>query len=113
MENKVLKQINKAYNKRVNKLNKELQNGSNVVLEILLEQLKRLRDILIVQATLQTDEFERALIDEKITPLVIAISEFEAYQKSEQRDQKDFHWNTFWEFVKLNMEEWLLLNDTI
>ena len=32
-----------------------------------------------------------------------AIEEFEAFRKN----QKDFHWNNFCEFVKLNMKEWL------
>ena len=63
MENKALKQLKKAYNKRISKLSKELQKGKDVTLKLLHERLKLLRDALIIQATEQTDELEKALIE--------------------------------------------------
>ena len=30
-----------------------------------------------------------------------------------EKEQKEFHWNNFCEFIKLNLEEWLVLNDTV
>ena len=103
-----INQLNKAYSKRFKQINKHLlaKRESNMIvlasdssLMLLVEHLKYLRDIyLITQESTDT-----------VTTLNAAIEEFEAYIKT----QKDFHWNNFCEFLKLNMKEWLVANDSI
>jgi hypothetical protein len=109
MKNKKLSQIDKAYNDKLKLLNKKVPQGSSLGLAVFVEQLRHQRDTLIVQSTLESSKEN----DAKTASLMIAVAEFETYQKSEDVSQKKFHWNNFWEFVKLNMEEWLMLNDTI
>ena len=66
---------------------------------LFVEHLKYLRDIYII--TQQPVDL--------IATLNAAIDEFDAYQKT----QKEFHWNNFCEFVKSNMKEWLITNDSV
>ncbi len=95
-----LKQLTKAYNKRLTKV-----NG----IEHFIEYLKYLRDTAIIKA-----ESAKALEnDSKVITLITAVSEFEAYKNSKDEKQRKFHWNNFCEFVKLNMEEWQVFNDSI
>lgn len=95
-----LKQLNKAYSKSLNK---------TVGLDYFIEYLRYLRDCSIIK-----EESLKALNeDSKTTALIIVISEFEAYKESKEEKQKEFHWNNFWELVKLNMEEWQVINDSI
>ena len=109
MKNKKLAQIDKAYSNKLKLLNKQVPQGSPMGLAVFVEQLRHQRDTLIVQSTLEPNKANEA----KTASLMIAVAEFETYQKSEEVSQKKFHWNNFWEFVKLNMEEWLMLNDTV
>ena len=70
----------------------------------------------IYEIEYSVEELEEEVAEElsnKASALIIATSEFEAYKNSAEKDQKEFHWNNFCEFVKLNMEEWLVINDTI
>ena len=53
------------------------------------------------------------VIKTKITTLTTAIAEFDAYKASQNSAKKVFHWNNFCELIKLNMEEWLKVNDSI
>lgn len=124
--NKAIKQLAKAYDKKAKLLNKNFSKDLTTGLALFLEQLKYIRDILILdyeepETTVEgpfeefTKEKSEQPIDKtaaKLTSLIIAISEFEAYLQ-EEGAQKSFHWNNFWEFIKLNAEEWLELNDTI
>lgn len=97
MKNKI-KQLNKAYIKRFKQLNKNiLSTGAG--LQVFAEYLKYLRDIFIIT---------QKSVD-SIASLNAAIEEFEAYTEN----KKEFHWNNFCEFVKLNMKEWLSVNDTV
>lgn len=95
-------QLKKAYAKRLDSLNKKFFKDQNSGLKIFIEHLKFKRDILILQpqngATLAS--------------LRTAIAEFEAFQASDEAKQKEFHWNNFCDFVKLNREEWQTL-DTV
>lgn len=93
-----LKQINKIYNKRLNDL-----TGKG--LAYFVEYLRQLRDTMIITARDMTE----LKSSPKVTTIITAIHEFEAYQSSKEESQKKFHWNNFCEFVKLNMEEWLAL----
>ena len=103
-----INQLNKAYLKRFKFINKNLlakkKFGITVLasdsgLALFAEHLKYLRDIYIV--TQKSTDI--------ISTLNAAIEEFEAYKQT----QKEFHWNNFCEFVKLNMKEWLGANDSV
>lgn len=94
-----INQLNKAYLNRFKQLNKNILNEKDSGLIIFVEYLKYLRDINIVKQKSTN----------AIATLNAAIEEFEAFRKN----KKDFHWNNFCEFVKLNMKEWLVLNDSI
>ena len=107
MNNKI-KQLNKAYAKRFKQLNKNMLATSNSGLMVLasdaglvtfIEHLRYLRDIYIL--TQQPTN--------NVVTLHAAIEEFDAYTES----KKEFHWNNFCEFVKLNMKEWLAANDSV
>lgn len=94
-----LKYLTKAYAKRFKQLNKTILTANDAGLLIFVEHLKYLRDyyVVIKQST------------SIITTLNAAIEEFEAFKQS----KNDFHWNNFCEFVKLNMKEWLMINDSV
>ena len=95
--NRPLKKLNKAYSKRFKQLNKNILITNEAGLSIFIEHLKYLRDSYIITHN---------SID-AVVSLNAAIEEFEAYRKN----QKEFHWNNFCEFVKLNMKEWLVVNN--
>lgn len=90
--------LNKAYTKRFKQLNKNMLN-TDYGLTMFVEHMKYLRDTYII-AQKST---------EVIASLNAAIEEFEAYKQT----QKEFHWQNFCEFVKLNTKEWLAVNDSI
>lgn len=96
-------QLRKAYTRRLNSLNKNFFKDQNSGLNIFVEHLKFKRDILILQSK----------EDACLTSLITAIAEFEAYQTSKENKQKEFHWSNFCNFVKLNMEEWQIPNDSV
>lgn len=112
MENKLLNKIQKAYNKRSKQLNKNFTKNSDIGLLLFIEHLKYLRDLLVIAEKELGDgpdkKEEKAILEAKISSLTIAILEFEVYRASEPA-KKPFHWNSFWEFVKLNAEEWMVL----
>ena len=104
-----IKQLNQAYSKRFKRINKHLlakKDSNNVAvltsdsgLILFVEHLKYLRDFyLVTQGSINA-----------ATTLNAAIEEFEAYCDT----LKDFHWNNFCEHIKLNMKEWLAINDSI
>lgn len=96
-----LNQLNKAYTKRFRQLNKDILavTMQDSGLTFFVEGLKYLRDTyIIVQKPVEI-----------VASLNAAIEEFEAYKKT----KKEFHWNNFCEFVKLNMKEWLAANDSV
>lgn len=104
--NKIL-QLERAYNKRFKNINKSLLIDKDAGLLLFVEHLKYLRDCLIISTT------EDDTKDNKIAAIVTAIAEFETYGSDEEDTKKAFHWNNFCEFVRLNMEEWLELDDSI
>jgi hypothetical protein len=97
------KQLNKAYEKRLETLNKEFFKDNKTGLFLYAEYLKYLRDTFIIN---DADKL-------KIATLNAAVAEFYAYNNSEVEDVKHFHWNNFCELMRLNMEEWLASNDSI
>lgn len=94
-----LKQLNRAYAKRFKQLNKTMVNVNISGLTIFVEHLKYLRDTYIITQK-STDV---------IATLNAAIEEFEIFKTN----NKEFHWNNFCEFVKLNMKEWLAPDDSV
>jgi hypothetical protein len=127
MDNKAIKRLAKVYNKKAKLLNKNFSTDPTTGLAIFIEQLKYIRDLLILTyeapEELPTDPFEEfsenktEIIEdeagEEMAVLITAIAEFEAYLQEKNRDKKIFHWDNFWEFVKLNAEDWFELDDTI
>lgn len=103
MENK---QLSRAYNKRFNQLSKLLTKVPTACMVLFVEHLKYLRDTCIMAEPNISE-------NTSLTTLMVAIGEFEAYLESEDTKQKEFHWKIFCEFLKLNMEEWLVLNDSV
>lgn len=106
--NKNIKQLNKAYDKRFKQLNKNMlitENSGLMTLVgdagliVFVEHLRYLRDIYIIM---------QQSVD-SVATLNAALEEFEAYAES----KKEFHWNNFCEFVRLNMREWLATNDSV
>ena len=96
-------QLRKAYTRRLNSLNKTFFKDANSGLSIFIEHLKFKRDTLLLQSNNKA----------QIALLTAAIAEFEAFQTSEENKQKEFHWNNFCDFVKLNREEWQVFNDSV
>lgn len=90
--------LNKAYIKRFKQLNKNILTA-NYGLTVFVEHLKYLRDNYIITQK----------STEAIASLNAAIEEFDAYKQT----QKEFHWQNFCAFIKLNMEEWLANNDSV
>jgi hypothetical protein len=97
------KQLKKAYTKRLDYLNKHFFECSNSGLNIFIEHLKYKRDNLVLSNSNEAS----------LASLASAIAEFEAYQTSEENKQKEFHWTNFCGFLKLYMEEWQTLNDSV
>ena len=90
--------LSKAYLIRFKQLNKNTLTA-DYGLSILVEHLKYLRDTYIITQG----------STEVIASLNAAIEEFEAYKQT----KKEFHWQNFCEFIKLNMKEWLAINDSV
>lgn len=100
-----VKQLNKAYKKSFNTLNKSLFQSKSAGLNIFIEHLRYLRDLMILSTN---DDLDK--INTKLATIITAVAEYEA---SVNTDKKVFHWNNFCELVKQNMEDWLELNDSI
>jgi hypothetical protein len=123
------KDIYNTYSKKL-KISHEanLLNFSNYM-EYLVTYLKFMRDYYILTEPLILDSGEENL---KIASLATAVSEFEQYQMCEHKyygfdgtkviykvegtseevqekytTEKTFHWNNFWNLIRLNMEDWM------
>lgn len=96
---KYLNKLNRVYRKRLKYLVKNILTEKKSGLLIFIEHLKYLRDSYIITGK----------SSETIISLITAIEEFEANEKNSQ----NFHWNNFCEFIKLNMEDWLIANDSV
>lgn len=109
MEKLQAKQLNKAYKKSFNTLNKAIFQSKTAGLNIFIEHLKYLRDSMILAAN---DDLEKvSKTNAKLTTIITAIAEYEASINS--TEQRIFHWNNFCELVKQNMEDWVALDDSI
>lgn len=96
-----LEQLNKAYAKRLLQVDKDLQSkiAAAFGLQTIIERLKYLRDTYIITHK-STDT---------IATLNAAIEELEAYIAT----KREFHWDNFCEFARLNAREWLVTNDSV
>ena len=108
MRKQQIKQLNKAYRRSFNTLNKSLCHSKSAGLDIFVEHLRYLRDLMILSIE---DDLEKVnKTNTKLITITTAVAEYEASLNTEQ---KAFHRNNFCELVKQNMEEWLELNDSI
>lgn len=94
-----VKLLNKAYTKRFKQLNKNILASEDAGLLVFIDHLRYLRDAYIIT---------KKPVD-TVATINAAIEEFEAYKKT----KKDFHWSNFCEFLKLNMKEWLAVDDSV
>lgn len=99
--------LNKIYKKKLKQLMSSNTAELDVGLILLVEHLKYLRSSLVLKNTADKT------VKTDIMILSTAIAEFYAYKNATEKTQKIFHWNNFCDFIKLNMEEWLVLNDSI
>ncbi len=123
------KQLYRTYDKRLKKDHEiNFKNLTNSM-DYFVTYLKFMRDYYILTEPLILDNGEENL---KIASLATAVSEYEKYQNCEHNyygfdgtkviykvdgtreevqqqynTEKTFHWNSFWNLVKLNMEDWL------
>lgn len=105
-------QLDAAYKKSFNRINKNKDFELTTGLCLFVEYLKYSRDSILTRTAnnVQKHDFVKA----KLASLIAAIAEFEAYINiNTPMQQQTFHWNNFCELVRLNMEEWLRLNDSI
>ena len=109
MTTKEIKQLNKAYNARFNCLQKSIFVNKDAGLALFIEYLKYLRDSIVLNE--YNTESEASKI--KIASIIAAIAEFEAYKQTQDIKQKTFHWNSFCELFKQNMEDWLKIDDSV
>jgi hypothetical protein len=103
-----VKQLNKAYKKSFNTLNKSFFQSRTAGLNMFVEHLRYLRDLMIL--SVDGDLEKDSKTNMKLATIITTVAEYEA---SLNTDQKVFHWNNFCELVKQNMEDWLELDDSI
>lgn len=103
-----VKQLNKAYKKSFNTLNKSFFQSKTAGLTMFIEYLRYLRDLMILSAEGDLEKVNKT--NTRLATIITAIAEYEACTNTAQ---KVFHWSNFCELVKQNMEDWLELNDSI
>ena len=106
---KETKQLNKAYNDRFNFLQKSFFVNKETGLVLFIEYLKYLRDFIVLSEYNKESEDSKV----KIASIIAAIAEFDAYKQAHSNQQKSFHWSSFCELLKQNMEDWLKINDSV
>lgn len=104
-----IKQLNKAYNSRFNHLQKAIFVNKEAGLLLFTEYLKYLRDSIILTEHGKYSENSKI----KVASIITAIAEFDAYKQAQDPQQKVFHWKTFCELFKQNMEDWLKIDDSV
>jgi hypothetical protein len=109
MTPKEAKQLAKAYTKAFNKLQKDVFTYKKSGLVLFIEYLRYLRDSIIL--TDYGSDSENTKL--RIATIIAAIAEFNTYEQKCNEEQKVFHWDNFCELLRLNMEDWLKINDSI
>ena len=102
--------LDAAYKKRFTALVKYNSTEKELGIEFFVEHLEYLRDRLIIN---NINNLEQEPTKTALASITTAIAEFGAYRGATSSEQKLFHWNNFCTFVKLNMGEWLALNDSV
>lgn len=111
MENKKqLNQLNCAYTKKFKALSRQFFDNKESGLIFFIEYLRYLRDSLVLEFGGSDGE---DLTKTKLATLVTAIAEVDAYFVAPNLAKKTFHWNNFCELLKLSMEDWLDINDSV
>ena len=126
---KEFKQLYRAYDKVLkNDHTTDFKNLTNPM-NYLVSYLKFMRDYYILTEPLVLDSGEENL---KIAALATAVSEYEQYQncihkyygfngtqviyktgctseevQQQYNKERAFHWNNFWNLIRLNMEDWM------
>jgi hypothetical protein len=103
-----VKQLNKAYKKSFNTLNKSFFQSKTTGLIMFVEYLRYLRDLMILSVDGDLEKIDKT--NTRLATIITAVAEYEA---SINTQQSVFHWNNFCELTKQNMEDWLELNDSI
>ena len=126
---KEFNQLYKAYDKRLKKDHTTSFKGLTNCMEYFVNYLRFMRDYYILTEPQDIESGEENL---KIASLATAISEYEKYQNCERayfefdgtnmvykvagtpeevhrryNMEKNFHWTSFWDLVRLNMEDWM------
>jgi hypothetical protein len=107
IDNKDIKMLKKAYTKRFKCISSSFFSDKEAGLTLFIEYLKYIRDSMII------NNYENSNKQTNIATIIAAIAEFDAYKSSKDSDIKVFHWNSFTELLKQNMEEWLQLDDSV
>lgn len=102
--------IKEAYATALHELINQYMLSNDTGLLLFTWHLRFLRDSLILNQNLDT---EVEPIKTNLVAINTALAEFEAYRRSEDQQVRKFHWNNFCDFLKLNMEEWLTLDDSV
>ena len=110
MKKDKITQLNTAYSNRLANMTALGINNKDLGLDFIAEYLRYLRDKLVLK---NIDTLEQEPVKTDIALLASAVAEFDAYQGTQEITQKIFHLNTFCDFLRLNMGEWLALNDSI
>jgi hypothetical protein len=108
MKKSAAAQLEAAYKKKIKKLSSDLNKDTGM--SLFVNHLKYIRDSVVIKPQI---DLEQEPVKTTLATLMAAIAEFEASKRAADTQQKNFHWNTFCDFVKFNMEEWLILYDSI
>lgn len=108
MENREIKRLIKAYNKRFKALLKEAPNKDSAGILLFIEHLKCRRDLLLLASS--KDKQETKPCEYQIILFDTVVAEFEASISS---TYENFHWNNFCELLRQNKEELTKLHDSI
>ena len=126
---KEFKQLCQTYDKVLKEEHETNFKNLTNCMGYLVTYLKFMRDYYILTEPLVLESGEENL---KIASLATAVSEFEQYQMCEHKyygfdgtkviykvegtseevqekytTEKTFHWNNFWNLIRLNMEDWM------
>jgi hypothetical protein len=111
MKNNEIKQLERAYTKKFKKLGENFFTNKETGLIFFAEYLRYFRDFLVI--SLNTDLNKQEALKLEIATLATAIAEYDEYKVCQDEAKRVFHWDNYCELVKINMEGWLDLVDSI
>ena len=126
---KEFKQLCQTYDKVLKDSHTTNFKALNNCMNYFVTYLKFMRDYYVLTEPLVTESGEENM---KIAAIATAVSEYEQYQNCEHKyygfdgtkvvykvdgtseevqqlynTEKAFHWNSFWNLIRLNMEDWM------